>query len=232
MQFLMNQESYYHTSTPIASSRPYRYIVTASFSLNQALIGPVPLPSVGKNFSSLPASRAEPVARTAEAAAVAPGPMRSLACSSAVLLLLLCAIQAAVAQGEWHRGGCVCWAPPQQLLAPTTSIRAPPPSPCICVCPHITSSSPQQHTHSCSPPPHYPFADPLATLQDDPASRSTASCSLFFTVKPSQAAVMCDKVFQTFSLTQKDLEALNPGVKCPPGQPVPRGTLMCVKGRC
>jgi hypothetical protein len=80
---------------------------------------------------------------------------------------------------------------------------------------------------------HYPSyccvvpADSLATLQEDPASRS---CSLFFTVKPSQPPVMCDKVFSTFTLSQKELESLNPGMTCMPGQPVPRGSLMCVKG--
>jgi hypothetical protein len=72
-------------------------------------------------------------------------------------------------------------------------------------------------------------ADALATLQEDPASRS---CSLYFVVRPNQAPVTCDKVLQTFSLTPKELETFNPGMKCMPGQPVPRGTLMCVKGGC
>jgi hypothetical protein len=41
---------------------------------------------------------------------------------------------------------------------------------------------------------------------------------------------MCEKMLATFAITQKELEAWNPGMKCMPGQPVPKATLVCVKG--
>lgn len=149
--------------------------------------------------------------------------MRKTAHSSALLLLLICLLGVVTAQGE-----CRASIPQRHPLAVpvvlSSSYRG------YLFLQHLVGRDAKHdvntlHSYMLLLP--LSVADALATLQEDPASRS---CALFFVVRPNQAPVTCDKVLQTFTISQKELETLNPGMKCMPGQPVPRGTLMCVKG--